>query len=426
MALPLSFMVLHDENQAEALDLRNAFTDMTRMEAKHWPASQAALLIAQDEDDVESITEVGVVTRSRQRVATGWHRLRYVRRLQITPVPLGALIAQVPARHRAVVRGRASTGGVLTHKGTTAVVDALEQVASDAATALRRLLNEDGSGARKLTGDGLQAAVQEADAVRLALDIADVPRDAMRGLRPDGEMSFLEQLEAVRASEDTSVAYDGMRFLDFDRIENPSGAVRFAKGHERLTIVNVNRQPLERTTGADLIYINETHPSFVLVQYKAMRREGDERSELVYRPDAQLKEELARMRKLKVGADDDSPAGFRLSPVSCYIKLYKPVARLDRTQDLVSGMYLPLDYYDALVASDDVRGPRGGVVISYSTVTRHISNDLFVGLVRGGWIGSRGATTKRLEKLVLAGLDAGRSVTVAAKSRAARSRFTDR
>jgi hypothetical protein len=97
-------MVLDDEGQAEVLDSRKAFTDMTRMETKHWPASQAALVVERDEDEVVWITEVGSVTRSRHRVATGWHRLRYIRRLEITPVALEALLATLPARHRTLVR----------------------------------------------------------------------------------------------------------------------------------------------------------------------------------------------------------------------------------------------------------------------------------------------------------------------------------
>lgn len=416
MALPLSFMLLDDPGQHEALDVRNAFTDMTRAGTKVWPASQAALLVRHDEDGT-FVLEVGSVVRSHQRVATGWHRLRYTRREPFDPLPLDELVAALPPRSRNVVERRAASGGVLTNKSGAAVVAAIANLRPAAGRELKRLMGGDAPRSRRLRGEGLQSAAQEADAVRLALDIAGIPRQAMRDVRPDGQSSFLELLEEVRASEDPTIAYDGMRFLDFDRIESPSGAVQFAKGQERLTVINVNRQPLERTTGADLIYINETTPSFVLVQYKAMRREGTQPSRLVYRPDAQLAAELDRMSKIKPGQDDGSPESFRLNANSCFLKLCKPVARLDRGQGLVSGMYLPLDYYDVLAASDSVRGPRGGLVFSYETVNRHIGNDLFVALVRGGWVGSRGATTKRLTKLVLAGLTASRSVTVAAASR---------
>jgi hypothetical protein len=43
-------------------------------------------------------------------------------------------------------------------------------------------------------------------------------------------------------------------------------------------------------------------------------------------------------------------------------------------------------------------------------------HDAFAELVRGGWIGTRTSSTNELTELVLDGLDAGRSVTVAAAS----------
>jgi len=173
-----------------------------------------------------------------------------------------------------------------------------------------------------------------------------------------------------------------------------------------------------QATGADLIYINETRASFVLVQYKSFRNEeSNGASRLVYRPDAQLAAELERMHKIKPGKRDGTLGTYRLHRGCCYLKICKPVVRVDHPADeLVTGMYLPLDYYDELVASDDVKGPRDGVALSYATVARYLNNDLFVQLVRGAWIGSRGATTKRLTGIALAGLAADRSVTIAAAS----------
>lgn len=416
-SLDLSFMTLGDEMQAEALDSRGTFTTMTQDGAKNWPARQAALLITDDEDG-RRITELGLVTRSHTRVATGWHRLRYVRKEVLTPIDLEALIGALPARFRPTVEARAYREGVLTAKSAAAVTEALRELQPDAERALKQLLGVARRAAPHLHGDALQSAAQEADAVRLAIDIAGIPRTSLHDVRPDGEVPFLERLEGVRASEDPTVAYDSMRFLDFDRLDHPSGAVRFMKGNERLTVINVNRQPLERTTGADLIYINETRASFVLVQYKSFRNEKpDGTSRLVYRPDAQLAAELERMRKIKPGKRDGTLGTYRLHRGCCYLKICKPVVRVDHPVDeLVTGMYLPLDYYDELVASDDVKGPRDGVALSYGTVERYLNNDLFVQLVRGAWIGSRGATTKRLTDIALAGLSGDRSVTIAAAS----------
>jgi hypothetical protein len=61
-----------------------------------------------------------------------------------------------------------------------------------------------------------------------------------------------------------------MHFLDFDRFDQPSGAITFSQGREQLVVINVNTQSLETTTGADLIYVNVRRDSVVLVQYKTM------------------------------------------------------------------------------------------------------------------------------------------------------------
>ena len=81
--------------------------------------------------------------------------------------------------------------------------------------------------------------------------------------------------------------------------------------------------------------------------------------------------------------------------------------------ELIKGLYLPLEYWDLLVASDETRGPRGGTVLSYDTVPRYIYNSLFTALVARAWIGSRGVTTRRLVDLILDRVNARRLVTLA-------------
>lgn len=85
-------------------------------------------------------------------------------------------------------------------------------------------------------------------------------------------------------------------------------------------------------------------------------------------------------------------------------------------QEMIPGIYLPLDYWDLLAASDDTRGPRGGRVFSYETVRRTINNTLSAALVGRAFVGSRGVTSEAIAEVVRAGYDAGRSVTAAVQS----------
>jgi hypothetical protein len=72
---------------------------------------------------------------------------------------------------------------------------------------------------------------------------------------------------------------------------------RHGKGGRELRICYANARALERQTGVDLIYYNEFHGSFVLVQYKKFNSKG---RELTYWPDSDknFASELSRMLPL--------------------------------------------------------------------------------------------------------------------------------
>ena len=76
---------------------------------------------------------------------------------------------------------------------------ALRQFVLPQAVRLRELRGENRRPRPNLRGEALQAAAQEADAVRLAVDIADFPRRLLRDVRPSGDSSFLDALAEVRA-----------------------------------------------------------------------------------------------------------------------------------------------------------------------------------------------------------------------------------
>ena len=76
---------------------------------------------------------------------------------------------------------------------------------------------------------------------------------------------------------------------------------RFFKSEQgpskRLTVIMANRLPLELQTGADLVHFNEVYRSFVLVQYKAMKKRDDE-VEFRWRAKDQFCGEIERMENL--------------------------------------------------------------------------------------------------------------------------------
>ena len=185
----------------------------------------------------------------------------------------------------------------------------------------------------------------------------------------------------------------------------------FTDGQRSLRVGDVNATKLERILGVDLIYRHLESDTFVLVQYKKMRR--DAHGKWSYRPDAQLDAELERMRKVDTTAVEAAadPATWRLNPRGCFLKLVRPPEFFDPTSDrLLNGIYLPLLYLVELFAAHP-EGTRPH--LGYDTIDRYITAELFVALVLQGWIGTRGVTTRAIQKLVDAAVGAQHSVIIA-------------
>ena len=205
------------------------------------------------------------------------------------------------------------------------------------------------------------------------------------------------------------------------------GSVVLGNGGEFLTILNCNRQPLERTLGVDLIYYNHRFDSFVLVQYKRMT-ESDRGAE--YRPESDKghEKELERMinadrllRRAPKGKMQEAGA-FRLLERPFYVKLCESKLKAALDAGMVSGMYVPLGLWRSLLESQVVQGPRGGILITWQNCERHLNNAEFTHLLRKGWIGSAAGSSKFLAQLIEEVLGSGRMLILARTSSGRESR----
>jgi hypothetical protein len=405
-----AFLTVEEGPQRDDLDRFGGFSIVAERGSERWSGRQATLLF-----DESALVEIGILSPGRV-AASGLRQQHYRREYELAcPIPSEAIHAKLAPRLRGHFRDALAAEGRVPAGTWAATTAALEELDEDAAKQLRVVLATLAGDGPRLIGDAFQIAAQERDAVRSAMDFAAVSRDALREVAPAGPRSIVERLGYAIAPEDLAITHDSLRFLNAKAIASPAGLVELHDGTTRLVIVNVNRRALESTVGADLIYINETTGSFVLVQYKTMRDVLDEQP--VFRPgsDANVARELARMRAVAPGEDDGLPASFRLDPRAGYLKLCLPVVRLKQLDTKpVSGMYLPLALWDALVKTAQARGPRGGLAVGFHNAGRYLTNTQFAELVRGGWIGTRTSSSHELTELVLDALDAGRSVTVAA------------
>ncbi|MGV3754273.1 MAG: hypothetical protein ACO1QS_02680 [Verrucomicrobiota bacterium] len=273
---------------------------------------------------------------------------------------------------------------------------------------------------------------QECDAALTAMLIAGINRDAIfqnQSLEKPESSWFLDLVTEPRLREDPMLYNDLSTFPGFQKFQNHvSGAVRFRQNETVLTVLLVNRQPLEELTGTDLIYYNESYRAFVLVQYKAMEKDGED---FIYRlPNSDLNKEIERMKEviatLKNKENPLAGHDYRLNTGAFYLKFCPRKIPQTAQPELIPGMYFPLEHWQILDGNGELVGDRGGKVLKMgngsppSNTSRYLNNSDFATLVGKAWIGTTSAQSEILEAVIQNTLQSGRSVTFAKEAKVTR------
>ncbi len=226
---------------------------------------------------------------------------------------------------------------------------------------------------------------------------------------------------AIHQLEDSIIAADARQIFDWvGQQTDHAAAMVFTNANGRqLTVINANRLGIEAALGADLVYYNKHCRAYVLVQYKMLSAEGSrvEMSNWRYRPDARFRAQLERMMRVEnhQRQQDNSALGhlaYRLGPPLTYFKFCRHDAGLDSGTRLMTGSYVPTDYVKMLIEA--MSGPKGGAVLDAGGIReRALDNNAFISLVRTSLIGSSGATTDELCRVLAESLQGDRSVVFA-------------
>ena len=397
-----------------AIERSSGFTDVVNN--GEWKLPQTSLvLISGDGSQFEFI---GLVRRSGP-VATGKTRIR-VSDLEPfhQPIGVGEVLDLLPGMfHRPLQDAIRSRSAV--PPGTWAhVLNALTFLRPEMVPVFERLRRL--ATPKRVTGEAQAVVAQERDAVNLAIRASGFDPARLVDVDPDadGTAPFLTDLREASITEDQAIGHDagvfgsGWRMLDRYQV----GTAVFEQEGARLTVMNVNRTRVEHTLGVDLLYYHHRYRSYVLVQYKSMRKEG---KVLGYRPGGESYErEMERMRTFMHEHPPTPSAAerhsYRLHPGLFYLKLCSSTVLEPQSTKMIGGMYLPLDYWDVLLESRAVQGPRGGRIVTFDNAGRYLTNSHFVDLLQAGWIGSRLEHTEAVTQLVRTAIEGDRSLVVAA------------
>lgn len=340
---------------------------------------------------------IGIV-RSRQAISSLDTRVAFDFVDDIEPGSLTRLLGAVetPLLRQTVARLRAFSEEI------TAVSSQLGQsviaaLAADEANApvLRRIL-------AWIAGRGRveNAVVMQHDAIKLAVNAFGGDGEAyeLAVLGPSG-------IASIRVLEDAAIEHDA-RWLPGWTLDDSdlTGRARFSKHDGELVIYTANRRPLEQLLGVDLIYLNERRGALVMVQYKMLERERDLGEGWQVRIDRQFEDELDRMRQFDCDLAPEGP--YRLHPGAFFVKMMKR-----HSSASAAGLVISLGHLDHMLGNGAMRGSRGGLRIDHAELDgQYLRSEAFVELVRSGYIGTRGATTRQLQSMIEATLNEGRAV----------------
>lgn len=335
------------------------------------------------------------------------------------------LIQAVPKRLQSHLARTLTQGGVLPPKTLGATVDVLVQFDPSLRARLARYSEARRKRLSQFSESERENLALQKETLTTALAIANIPTDAVLDWSPPEEsFSFLDGLPGAQVREDAMLAVDHGVMPGFDFESGTQVASKtFVSASDpklRLTVVMANRLPLEKQTGSDLIYYNEKYKSFVLVQYKAMEKEGEAS---VYRwrdiETDDLVKEIKRMdevvREISKLGDDGSMEGFRLHQNPFFLKICPRAVLNPDDKGLFKGMYIPLEYWKRFQGDARSVGPKGGRYVSFENVGRRLANRDFVPLVAGAWVGTTIPQSAVLAKLIREVLATNKTVTLAIK-----------
>ena len=414
------------------------FTDA--LSIQDWPIGKVTIaLLAFSKETIDFIS----IARKSDEVVTSKNRIKFSSIVNLNSISIDALEARISQKIQPhFIRVSSGVGGVFPPATWLSLITAVKAERPNIAHDIDRLTSLLQFSGYRIYGNNADLLLQERDAIGIALDIFsgsnklrdrvlsewapsqeqlteidDVEKTAKFISKPGAISSFMRGIPNQYLQEEAAIQHDLFNWPGMTPMHK-AGISIFESGSRRLEVIYANRNALEHTLGVDLLYYNESFELFVLVQYKIMRGEDNK---MVYRPDPQLRSELALMNDFSVTHKTDIPMStheqFRLNDDGFMLKLVPQKGLSPASGELIKGMYLPREYMNFLIGENGPTGPKGGSKITFDNAPRYITNSQFTAFVNEGWIGTRRIESDDIREILKNFYETGRAVVVARERR---------
>lgn len=374
--------------------------------------------------DGSSIEYVAIVEKGK-RIASLKNKFTFKHILQFNAIKISDisdLISYKLQRH--FIRSASGVGGQIPLGTWKELLNVFKEHYSDVYDKILKTIKLISLSNEKLRGKNYNVLSQEKDAFGLCLDIFGKDKSKILPYcHPDNDNApFLTGLNNAKLDEDSVIMNDNKVFGDWELLKTVpiKAASMFYKNGEKLTVINANRNNIERTLGVDLVYYHHTYKSFILIQYKMLRIQESEQingDRLIYWPnsDANYKKEYEVMKKWHksfITNEVEKPNHYRLNEDAFYFKLCSPLDYDILSHSLMKGMYIPLSFWDILINSEELKGKNNAVGITHKRAKRWINNSQFIDLIGKGWIGTTNKNSDILNNVIKDLIDNQHSVTI--------------
>lgn len=383
----------------DRLEARSRATDFILAEEKRNSEGVAFFL-----DDEEYIF-LAARYRVGARAATNRSRIVFDKPFRLDQrIPLRALYSKLPLHRRFLVGGVAATEFYFVTPVTSTkvwaqfvgLIPALEGYFAPAA--------------KKRIASSYDFQRIEYDAIALPLKLVGI--EEVEFSSDDPNASIFDRIVGDSMLEDQMLAHDYSIFSNPLTWTNDFRCkdIRNPKDGARVRLWYANRAKLEKTLGVDLVLYNATHQAFIMIQYKRMKKEGEEQ---IYRIDGQLEKEISRMEAARARMLCSPSSRLNQDPFYLRFCWQKQDIECQSRIELLKGMNLPLSCFQFYRTNKLFKTDRGAEVVRKENIDRYLDNTCFIDLFKDGWIGSSVSNSGFLAQYAQAALDSNTSVLVA-------------
>lgn len=406
-----------DRNQLyQPEDKDYIFTDIIR--TRNWDLGEGRELFLTSLDE-ETIEGIALVQR-RRTVALTTAIIKILYYIKLKPCPFDKILEPIPAKTRYdIVFSNTAFGKKLPEVSWQKVMAVIIEYNQNLKDEISKLIALRDYEVKLGDNPKIQQKIQEADAANLSLRASDFdPIELVERVnitKQDEDAPFLSGLMGIDLLEDTLLHQDSQILPGFNFGKKTMIATAaFEKNNgDKLTISNFNRTSVEKKLGVDLLYYHHKYNAYTLIQYK--RLTTNDNKSYFYRPDKNHDAEIQRMRKFRdqvlfSSTRQKGLADYRLNNIPFYFKLCKCTVFDPLSTQMSLGMYIPLDFWEEMLDSPDLKGPRGGQIFTFDNVPRYFSNTEFILLLKNGWVGSKYDVSNTLTQIINNALNNNRSL----------------